>query len=83
MGVGLFSDTVFTRDSGSSSWENIYKYFEDEGPRVKVRTVVVDKEVPTLEATPQDFLQRIAARPILMPYTDMIRWVVQNVKITK
>ena len=30
----LFSDTVCNKDCSISSWEGMYKLFEDEGPRV-------------------------------------------------
>ena len=47
IGVGLFSDIIYTRDAGHSSWERNYKYFEDEGPWVTVMEIIVDDEMPT------------------------------------
>lgn len=84
-GARFCSNTVCTRDSGHSSWESIYKYFEDEEPKVTVRTIMVDDKTPTSKTTPQDatnsFLYKIGARPRLFSYTDMIRWVVDTVNI--
>ena len=68
-------------------WESIYKYFEDEEPKVEVRTIMVDDETPTLETTPQhatdSFLHRIRVRPRVLPYMDMFRWVIKTMNITE
>lgn len=65
-GAGLFSDTVCTKDSWNSTWENVYKYFKDADPTIIVRTIIVDDETPTSKTTPhnaRNSLHKIGERP--------------------
>lgn len=86
-GAGLFMDIICTRDSTHYSWKYINKYFEVEGPKVKVKIVIVNNETPTSEETLQDvtnsFFHRFGARPHTFPYTNMVRWVVETTYITE
>lgn len=76
LGVGLFSDTVCTRDFGHSSWEAIYQYFEEEEPRVTTRTIKTYDQTFVYEAIAKDafnsFLHKIGPRPRLLPFTYMV-----------
>ena len=62
----LFSDTTCNKGCGSSSWEAMYKLFEDEKPRVITK-------VATTSAS--------ATRPKIIPYTDMVKWVSDHLNI--
>jgi len=83
--VRLFSDTICTKYSGNSSWEEMYKFLKNEEPKVTQRIVTIDDTTPVSNTTFSDmanyFLDRIAARPRLLPYIDMVRWVVDNLSI--
>lgn len=63
----------------------MYKYFQDEGPRVAIRAVLIDDETSTLEATAQDmmnsFLHITGVMPRIIPYTNMVRWVIETTDI--
>lgn len=81
----LFSYTTCTPYTGSSSWEAIYKLFEDEEPRVMGKIVTTEDSLPVFETTYSNvanlLLHRIATRPNILPYTDMIRWVIDHLNI--
>jgi len=81
--LALFSDTICTKDYGHSSWEAMYKFFEES--KVTQRTMIVDDTILVSNITSSDvanfFLHRIAATPRLLPYIDMVRWVVDNLSI--
>ena len=62
----------------------MYKLFEDEKPH-KVQTKEIVDDLDTLEATIEEvanyFLHRIDAQPKILPYTDMVRWIIDNLNI--
>ena len=80
----LFSDTVCNKHCGSSSWEEMYKIFEDEGPRVidKFSATGTDSiSDATLFYVACSHIHRIAARPKIIPYTDMVKWAIDHLNI--
>ena len=80
----LFSDTVCNKDCGSSSWEAMYKLFEDEGPRVidKVSATCTNSTSDaTLFGVACSYIHWIAATPKILPYTDMVKWAIDHLNI--
>ena len=80
----LYTDTACNRDTGISTWESMYRLLEEENPRVmKVDTVAGSQRSSeaSLEELACSFLHRIAARPKILPYTDMIKWILDNAEM--
>lgn len=80
----LYTDTACNRDAGINTWEGMYNLFEEENPRVMEVTVTVASQGSS-EATTKDltcsFLHWVAAMPKILPYTDMIKWVLDGTDI--
>ena len=80
-----FSDTTCNKDGGTTSWEAMYNLLEEEKPmpwEIKAKTdAEVQSDASYLEAA-CSFLQIIPARPKKLPYTNMVKWVVDNVNIS-
>lgn len=80
----LFSDMRCTIDNSTSSWEIMYQLLESEGPKIIQSKTTTDattsSEASHFEAESY-FLQRIAARPKILPYTDMVKWIIDNINI--
>ena len=77
-------DNVCTADGGATKWQAIYTILEDEEPEVVEVKATVDDATPSnlqFKDIACSFLHRIAARATLLPYTYMIRWVLDNSKI--
>ena len=77
----IVSDTVCTADGGATKWQVIYTILEDEEPEVVEVTTNADDATPSnlqFKDIACSFLHRIAARATLLPYNDMIRWVLDN-----
>lgn len=82
----LYTDISCKGDVGISTWEGIYKLLEEENPRIMKVTVVSDSQgssEASLEELACSFLHRIAARPKIIPYTDMIKWILDNAEMKK
>ena len=82
----LISDTTCNLEIGSSSWEGIYQLFEKEKLQVILdRKYVADDNLfndsESWTDTTNYFLDRIASRPKMIPYTDLVKWVLENVDI--
>ena len=77
----LYIDTVCNRDAGISTLENMYRLLEEEKPRI-MKVVAVAGAPRSSEVSLEDlacsFLHRIAARPKILPYTDMIKWILDD-----
>ena len=63
----------------------MYNLLEEEQPRPLVTKAMVDTQesydASYLETT-CSFLHRIAARPKIIPYTNMVKWVIDEVDIS-
>lgn len=87
----LISDIVCRMDSGILSWNEMCKLLEEELPKeyystpIKVTTKQGSNKTSqtTTQATAKYRLHRIVSHPKLLPYIDMIHWVVENASITK
>lgn len=77
----IVSNTVFTCDGGATKWKFIYPILEDEELEVVEVMATVDDETPShlqFKDIACSFLHRIVARATLLPYTNMIRWVLDK-----
>ena len=80
----LYTDTACNRDAGISTWEGMYRLLEEENPKLmKVDSAAgsQNSSEASLEELACSFLHRIAARPKILPYTDMIRWILDNAEL--
>jgi len=80
----IFTDTVCTAVGGAIAWQTIYTTMENENPEVRDIWPTADSTKPSgvqFRDVACSFLHRIAARDRLLPYTVMIRWVVENTKV--
>ena len=72
----LYTDTTCNKDVGITTWEGMYSLLEEEDPKVMEVTATAGSHGSS-EASITDlacsFLHRIAARPKILPYTDMIK----------
>lgn len=81
----LFTDITCTREAGISTWEGMYSFLEEENSRVmevKVMTDARGSSEASLTELACSFLHRIVSRPKILPYTDMVKWVINDVDIT-
>lgn len=80
----LYTDAVCNRDTSISTWEGIYNLLEEENPKVTEFLATAGSQNSS-EASVADlacsFLHWIAARPKILPCTDMVKWVLDNVDI--
>jgi len=82
--VPLFSDTTCSRDEGTSIWEAMYNLLEEEKPMPLVTKAMEDAEESSDTSyfeTSCSFMQRIVARPKIIPYLDMVKWIIDEVDI--
>ena len=81
----LFTDTTCTRVAGISTWEAMYQLLEEEKSRImKVTVTAVGRgsSEASLTELACSFLHRISTRPKILPYTDMLRWIIDHVDIS-
>lgn len=77
----IVSHTVCTADGGATKWQTSFTILEDEEPEVVEVKATVDDATPSnlhFKGIACSFLHRIGIRATLLPYTDMIRWVLDN-----
>lgn len=71
-------------DAGIAMWEGMYNLLEEENPRV-MELVATTSSNGSSEASLIElacsFLLQIAARPKILPYTDMVKWILDNAEI--
>jgi len=80
----IFIDIVCSNDEGETTWEVIRNRLEDEHPKIiviKVVSVSIKPSRDQLKYASYSFLHRIGARAEILPYIDMISWVVENLSI--
>ena len=80
----LYTDTACNRDAGISTSEGMYRLLEEENPKVmKVDSTAgsPNSSEASLEELACSFLHRIVARPKILPYTFMIRWILDNAEL--
>ena len=82
---GLISDTTCTGLTGTT-WQGTYNLLEGEQPEATVTEASVDelrKSEATLKDLADSFLHIIAAREQVLPYTDVVRWAIEEIPLTK
>ena len=83
--ASLYADTACNKDAGITTWEGMYNLLEEEN-HVVLKVAAIAGSNNTSEATLKElacsFLHRIAARPRILPYTDMVKWVLDSTDIS-
>ena len=77
----FYTDTACNRDAGIATWEGMYNILEEENPRVmEVEATAGSHSSSEVSITELacSFLCRIAARPKILPYTDMVKWILDS-----
>ena len=80
----LYTDTTCNRDAGIATWEGMYNLLEEENPRVMEVTATTGSNgssEASLSELAFSFLHRIAARPKILRYLDIVKWVLDNADI--
>lgn len=80
----LYTDMACNRDVGIATWEGMYNILEEENPRVMEVTATAGSHssfVASITELACSFLHRIAARPKIIPYTNMVIWILDNIDI--
>ena len=80
----LYTDIACNRDAGISTWEGMYRLLEEEKRRILKVTAVAGaprSSEASLEDLACSFLHRIAARPKILPYTDMVKWILDDAEL--
>ena len=81
---GLISDTTCL-GLGNTTWQSIYNLVEAEEPQQTTVEALADasqKSDATLKDLADSYLHRIAARKQILPYTDVVRWAIEEIPIT-
>lgn len=80
----LYSDTACNRDAGITTWEGMYNLLEEENPRVMEVAATTGSNGSSEAAITElacSFLDQIAARPKIIPFTDMVKLILDSVDI--
>lgn len=70
---------------GNTSWERIYNLIEADEPEELSKEATADstnKSKGTLKEFTCSYLHRIAVRAKILPYTSVVRWVVEKVPVS-
>lgn len=81
---GLISDTMCL-GLGNTSWESIYNLTKVEEPEELFEEAMddsTDKFEGTLKELACSFLHRIAVRAKVLPFIDVVIWVVEKIPVT-
>jgi len=80
----LYTDTACNGDVGISTWEGMYNLLEEENPRVMEVVATAGSNGSSKASLTElacSFLYRITARPKILPYMDMVKWILYSVDI--
>ena len=83
--ASLYADTACNKDAGITTWEGMYNLLEEENPRVMQVAATAgssNSSEATLKELACSFLHRIVARPRILLYTDMVKWVLDSTDIS-
>lgn len=81
----LYTDTTCNRDANVTTWESIYNLLEKENPRLMEVTATAGSHGSSKASIIElacSFLHRIVVRPKILPYIDMVKWILDSVDIT-
>ena len=80
----LYTDIARNRDAGIATWEGMYNLLKEENPKIREVEATAGSHSSS-EASITElagfFLHKIAARPKILPYTDMIKWILDSTDI--
>ena len=80
----LYTHTTCNKDVDITIWEGMYSLLEEENPKV-MEVITTADSCGSSEASITElacsFLHQIAARPKILPYTDMVKWVLDSAEI--
>ena len=80
----LYTDTTCNRDAGISTWEGMHNLLEEENPRVMEVEATAgshNSSEASITELACSFLHRIAAKPKILPYTNLVKWILDNTDI--
>ena len=80
---GLISDTTCL-GLGKTTWLSIYNLIKAEEPEVTTMQATTDttrKSDATLKDLADSYLHRIVAREQILPYTDVVRWEIEEIQL--
>ena len=81
----LYTDTTCNKDTSITTWEGMYSLLKEEYPKVMEVTATASSHRSS-EASITDLacssLHRIAARHKILPYTGIVKWILDNADIT-
>ena len=80
----IFAYTICDAVGGATAWEVIYNRLEDERPKTILTRATGDSKRPSklqCRDSSYSFLHRIGVRAKILPYIDMIRWMIGNLII--
>ena len=80
----LFTDTTCSREGGTSTWEAMYNILEEKPGIMETKVTVdgCDSSNASMLEIASSFLHRIAARQKIIPYTNMVKWVIDEADIS-
>ena len=76
----IFVDTFCDVVGGTIAWEGICNRLQDEHFKITITIAIVDSKRPSklqCRDASCSFLHKIGARAKILPYTDLIRWVIE------
>jgi len=80
---GLILDTTCI-GLGNASWQSIYNLIEAEEPEETMEEATVgstNKSEASLKDLANSYLHRIVAREKFLPYTDVVRWLIEEIPV--
>lgn len=80
----LYTDTACNKDAGIFTWEGMYNLLEEENPRVMEVEATAGSHSSSEASITElacSFLHQIAARPKILPYIDLVKWILDSTDI--
>ena len=82
--ASLYADTACNKDAGITTWEGMFSLLEEDNPRVMDVSATAGSSNSSEASFTElacSFLHRIAARPRILSYIDMVKWVLDSIDI--
>lgn len=82
----LYTNTACNRDIDITTWEGMYNLLEEDNPKVMEATATAGSQGSSEASVANltcSFLHQIVARPKILPYTNMVKWVLESSDIKK
>jgi len=80
----LYTDATCNRDASITTWEGMHSLLEEDTRVMEVTATTNSRGSSEASITELAcfFLHRIVARPKILPYTDMVKWVLDSAETT-